>query len=581
MAHMYPADLTPTEGRHGEYLVYTLLRDALPEPSWHIFHNLRFHLDRSGTRSRELDFVILHPDRGCLVIEVKGGSYAYDPELGWCHIHQGQHYPDSAHGGPYSQVESGARALNQVVAAQFGWDLRRLPYVWGTAVAFPHCTLQRLDGRLPADAEGDITVDEAVFRSPQRLRAWLLRRFGQIGGQFRHNQRFRDHFDDVLRRFFAPRVKALARLAAQIARTSHLEPMLTTEQQAAVKLLENQERALIAGFAGTGKTFMAVLRAVRLYDRAPQDDKPAIAIVCYNANLAEFIRREMLPSDSNVEALTFHSLVERFAERAGVSAPRHRDREYYENGCVDLLEEAFCAGAQPLYDALIVDEGQDFRPRWIDALEQTILRQGGSIAVFFDPYQDIYGVGNQLPERFGRPFKVTTNCRNTKTLCSFIRGIDHERLGDLEPSPFALDGSAPTIIDYKEPREQIEQLGQLVKQLVHDHDLRPSQIILLSPYRRENSTLADVESIGGYRIVDASRRYTTQSQHVLFYETFMSFKGLEAPCAIVFDLHRDIRSSDATDLYVAFSRPRHGLFVLRQVGCRLPHDSQLMAPTTG
>lgn len=573
MAHMYPADLTAAEGRHGEYLVYSLLRDALPEPSWHVFHNLRFHLDKSGTRSRELDFIILHPDRGCLVIEVKGGLYTHDPRHGWCRVYRGESHPDNAHGGPYAQVESGARALNQVLADHFGWESHKLPYVWGTAVAFPHCTLQRIDGRLPADAEGDITAEEAIFQSPQRLRAWILRRFGQVGGQFRHNTRFREHFDQVIRGFFAPRVKALARLAAQIARTAHLEPMLTAEQRAAVKLLENQDRALVAGFAGTGKTFMAVLRAVRIYGRAPSGSKPAIAIVCYNANLAEFIRREMLPSDSGIEALTFHALVERVAERAGIPTPRVRDSHYFEHGCVELLEGAFCAGAEPRYDALIIDEGQDFRPRWIDTLEQTVLRTGGSLAVFFDPYQDIYGVGNELPDRFGRPFTVTTNCRNTKSLCMFVRDTDRARLKDMEPSEFALEGNEPTIIDYNRPADQIDLLGRLIKQLVRDHELKPSQIILLSPHRRENSTLAAVEAIEGYRLVDAARRYSTKSNQVLFYETFMSFKGLEAPCVIVFDLSRDSGPVDPTDLYVAFSRPRHGLFVLRQGGCALPHES--------
>lgn len=572
MAHMYPADLTPAEGRHGEYLVYRVLQDALPENSWHVFHNLRFHVNTSGTRSRELDFVILHPDRGCLVIEVKGGAYSYDAALGWCHVYQGQYRPDDRHGGPYVQVESGARALNNALADRFGWNKTRLPYVWGTAVAFPHCALHRIDGRLPADAEGEITAEESVFQSPQRLRAWLLRRFGQIGGQFRHNRDFRAVFDEVIRGFFAPRVKALARLAAQIARTEHLESMLTLEQQAVVKLLENQSRALVAGFAGTGKTFMAVHRAVRLHDRASRDNKPRIAIVCYNANLAEHIRKEMLPPDSDIEALTFHALVARIADQAGVALPAHKDEYFYEHGCVDVLEEAFCEGAPPVFDALIIDEGQDFRPKWIEVLEQTTLRTGGSVAVFYDPYQDIYGVGSDLPDRFGDPFRVTRNCRNTKSLCAFVRDTDRDRLRDMEPSDFALTGLAPTIYEYQSAIDQIARLETLVRKLVKDHELKPSQIILLSPHRRENSSLADVEAIAGYRLVDASRRYTTKSTDVLFYETFMSFKGLEAPCVVVFDLHTNSSLAEVTDLYVAFSRPRHGLFILKQRGFALPQQ---------
>lgn len=138
MATMYPPELMPTEGRHGEYLIYTLLRDALTEPSWHVFYNLRFHLDSSGTRTREVDFVVLHPDRGCLLIEVKGGEYVHDSARGWCRVYRGELQPDTQHGGPFQQIESAGFALIRAISEAFRWTPKDVPFAWGTAVALPN-----------------------------------------------------------------------------------------------------------------------------------------------------------------------------------------------------------------------------------------------------------------------------------------------------------------------------------------------------------------------------------------------------------------------------------------------------------
>lgn len=580
MATMYPPELMLTEGRHGEYLVYTLLRDALTEPSWHVFYNLRFHLDSSGTRTREVDFVVLHPDRGCLLIEVKGGEYVHDSARGWCRVYRGELQPDTQHGGPFQQIESAGFALIRAMSEAFRWTPKDVPFAWGTAVAFPHCTLRRVDGRLPADAAGDIIAEEAVFDSPQRVRAWVLRRLGQINGAFpSKGKAFRECFEKVIRSFFAPRVDSTSRLASHIARTKLLEPMLTSEQRTVVRLLVAQPRALIAGFAGTGKTFMAVHRAVSLFDAAPKDAKPRVLLVCFNANLASHIRQEMLPTDATIDAMHFHAVCERMAEEAALPVPVQRNQEYFETGCVELLEEAFCTGKLRPYDAIIVDEGQDFRPRWIEGLEQTLLKADGQMVVLYDPFQDIYGVGAKLPARFGKPFPVTTNCRNTKAICRFLRGTNPTALRTMEPSEFALEGLEPTVITYRTDQDQLQELGKLVRRLIDEHDLLPSQIALLSPFRREHTCLATVDRLAGFRLVDCGRRYSVTDRNCVYYETIKSFKGLEAPCVIVHDLGVKIDPDNLASLYVAFSRGRFALYVLRQPGAVLPHEIHQAAQT--
>ena len=53
---------------------------------------------------------------------------------------------------------------------------------------------------------------------------------------------------------------------------------------------------------------------------------------------------------------------------------------------------------QPKFDAVIVDEGQDFKPEWYEYL-QTLLKSGteSHFSVFLDEHQDIFGHWKHFP----------------------------------------------------------------------------------------------------------------------------------------------------------------------------------------
>jgi hypothetical protein len=63
--------------RHGELLVLKDLTEL--DEAWHVFYSLDFlDRDRSFDRKRELDFLVLHPTKGAIFIEVKGGQVRFD-----------------------------------------------------------------------------------------------------------------------------------------------------------------------------------------------------------------------------------------------------------------------------------------------------------------------------------------------------------------------------------------------------------------------------------------------------------------------------------------------------------------------
>src|SRR4051812_35386296 len=73
MARMYPPELPDGEATRSEQHVFAALRDGLAE-EWEAFHSVswmtRDHVE--GALDGEIDFVLCHPQRAIVALEVKG-----------------------------------------------------------------------------------------------------------------------------------------------------------------------------------------------------------------------------------------------------------------------------------------------------------------------------------------------------------------------------------------------------------------------------------------------------------------------------------------------------------------------------
>ena len=91
--------------------------------------------------------------------------------------------------------------------------------------------------------------------------------------------------------------------------------------------------------------------------------------------------------------------------------------------------------------------------------------------------------------------------------------------------------------------------------------MKPTDIVILSPYTFEKSVLQKIDSLRGVTL----QEYNTdnwQNEKILRYTTIQKFKGLESKVVIVTDI-KDLGSEEMRSLnYVAFSRPTSCLEVL-------------------
>ena len=346
---MYPRELLPGEVKsNGEAKLFTALRDGLPD-EWEAYHSASWILpdEGIGALDGEIDFVLCHPERGIVCLEVKGGSV--ECRVGeWSTVRDGRRERIR---DPFAQALDHRYDLQRKIDALDGWRGRELLIVH--AVAFP-----------------DVTVHQFVL-APDAPRAILLDRNDvRPGSQWRSSAcspstaapaivgaRPVPEGAAMLRELLAPSVSLRVPMVEQILEEEAALIELTNEQSLALARLGRNRRLVVYGCAGSGKTMLAVEHAKRL-----EREGERVLFVCFNRGLAEHLRRT--ERRSGVSFFTFHALCTHLGRRAKVKLPQYArgaaPPEYFEDELPDALIDAIgILGDQ--YDALIVDEAQDLQ----------------------------------------------------------------------------------------------------------------------------------------------------------------------------------------------------------------------------
>src|SRR5713226_5644029 len=147
MASMHPAVIV-FDRSEGERKVFTALERALPN-SYHVLHHVPLLNIGQRAVDDEIDFVVVHPQAGILVLEVKGGLVKYDPGSGrW-------YSQSSPIRDPFDQATDAKYALVRWLSAQPGWRTDWGPF--GHAVIFPDgvyrgAPMPKVDRRIVFDA---------------------------------------------------------------------------------------------------------------------------------------------------------------------------------------------------------------------------------------------------------------------------------------------------------------------------------------------------------------------------------------------------------------------------------------------
>jgi hypothetical protein len=497
----------------------------------------------------EADFLILDPRYGLLVLEVKGGDIRHrvdgDEEVYYRILANGRSKDIPNH--PFRQASGNLHAIEEIL------KLKDQPFWFGGcrgyAVAFPD---SRNVGQLPNDVDPSIVFfaehlddyDRAVrgaFRSWNRLKSPSITPEAM--------RRCREGLRPVFR-LIPAKWRSLEQDEEQLVR-------LTEQQQMVISGLQENRRISIRGGAGTGKTMLALWQAVEFARCGKQT-----LLLCFNKALVEWLNDRIQTETSRdiqerLTVATFHSLCASFFAKAKLpfrppSDPKSQS-DFWENEVPNkMFDRVIDLVPQVRFDAVIVDEAQDFARDWWLTVESLSREPDGPLVIFFDPNQNLFGKENTFPST-NASFRLNVNCRNTRKIhTESLRFID----ADIVSSPAVPEGIAPLVVSTSE-EDLRSTVDGVLKQWRADYRLQPRQIAILSSKRQENTAFSRELRIAGLTITDDPSLWRNDGG--VLFSTITAFKGLEADAVV---LLADNTITDRLDSYVATSRAKHLLAIV-------------------
>ncbi len=537
----------------GERCVAESLCAQLP-PEVVIFHSYPWlrpeRHERTGKETLqegEADFVIVHPRFGYLVVEVKGGHVYFDQRTTRWERRGARHQMKD----PFAQAAKNMHVIEDL--AQSRYFKHDLPFVRGYCVVFPDC---EWTGTTPPGA-----VNQNLFAASD------LGRLGtRIETLFRSFDRRTDHKPlpasvlDGIVRTLTSEFKLTPALWREIEDQERIIFRYTEDQIMVLDLLAQHKRAAIQGVAGSGKTQLALAKA-----RAFAEQGQRVLLLCYNKLLAQWLAQQVSDLDGRITAVNYHRMAHEWCSRAKVPFPASSDDSAFWLGeAARCFETALDVLPDDRFDAVVVDEGQDFHESWWDSIE--LLKRdfaGGALYVFYDPAQQLQHMEDQRLPHLGTPFSLPCNCRNTQRISALCAASIKREIRVKAGTP---EGKTPDIrlaIDEEAQRKEIT--GCLKSWLQGSGGLSKRQVAILCPVSVSHSSLRQTASLAGFPVTDDLSEW--RAGKAVLLTTIRRFKGLESDAVILFDVP-DI-SDEAAEfaftcrhLYVACSRAKHLLCVV-------------------
>lgn len=244
---------------------------------------------------------------------------------------------------------------------------------------------------------------------------------------------------------------------------------------------------ILKGVAGSGKTLVLACRAKYLKTIYP-DYK--ILVVCYNNSLCNHLKH-MFGEDFNqkIDVLNFHAVVKNITQKS-LAFLANESQNDYNVRVGNILHDYL--NTQPLaenekYDAILIDEGQDFAQEWIQGLVKLVKEDTNNILFCYDPAQNIFNrskpswrsVGLQVQGK--RPVELFKCYRNTKEILDIAREFLNPQLLDRLQNPESdvydrvLDpdtgecktGEMPSIYHQNDVKQLADLIARKIRQLLH------------------------------------------------------------------------------------------------------------------
>ena len=533
---------SPRFASPSEEAVWNLLREQLLDDDL-IIHGQRV---TDHDKDHEIDMLVAIDGAGIVCLEVKGGEVWHDHDSWW----QARAGQPPKRIDPVGQARQACYALREYVERDPRWTQGRLR--WDHMVVLPHSELPA-DFSLPDCPRWKIIDRTQLDQLMPLVRNVLLHKGGELPvvdatgmAQLR----------SALSGRGLPQRDVVARA---LDNEDHAEA-LTSHQAVILGAIEKLNRVEIRGGAGSGKTFLALEQARRL-SRAGQ----RVALVCYSHGLASYLERitsAWKRRDQPAYVGEFHELGIRWGAAEGPDEQERNKQtaDFWErvlpNQMLDLAEKL-----EPghRFDAIVVDEAQDFADEWWKPMLACLRDpEAGGIYVFSDESQRVFDRQGSPPVPLV-PLVLDHNLRNTRQIATAFSPLVGQRMqlrGGEGPEVRFIACTSEEAMDVAD-----DQIDPLLEE-----GWRPEDIALLTAGSRHP------EQVERQDKGNKSYWNTFWDAEQVFYGHVLGFKGLERRVVVLALNESKPKDRSKERLYVGLSRARDQLVVcgdpefVREVG---------------
>lgn len=401
MAQFYPPitdilcfSVKPTDG---ELAMLKFIESNL-DNSYKVYFNPYLNGDRP-------DIIILRKGHGALVIEVKDwnlANFRVEGKKEWHYIDP-QTGQDSVVKSPLDQVYKYKENLfdlhiDNLLNLKIQ-DVRNFNMV-GCALYFHKATIEEVKATMIAP-----------FKEDKKFQKFLRYNIGLLGSDSLNKA----DFNSVLSKFYLNSSwnsklftdEIYANFKRVLTPTLHMindgHPISYDKRQMEV-ITRPVQMMRVKGVFGSGKTTVLAARAVYVYKRLCQSKKnPKILILTFNLTLKNFIHDKIMqvPQEFTIQdfvIINYHQFINAELNNMGIDIkipngispsdiPAYLEKNYYSN---EKLFNDHKDKIKP-YDAILIDEIQDYKRSWMNIVKDSFLAQNGEYMIFGDVKQNIYG----------------------------------------------------------------------------------------------------------------------------------------------------------------------------------------------
>ena len=532
MARFYPAFVGDFHGSEGERLAYQALESLGDD--YTVFHSYCWLGDGARTAPQgEADFVVLHPQRGILAIEVKAGGIAYE-DGAWRQTNRRTGETKVIY--PFQQAENS----RQRILAELR---RRMPQnfplvgkaVWFTSVQIPK------GKALPLESPREIILDTDDLGTPKARLEAIYNYWHTLLGIPERAQPA-SAFRQVVQTL-QPVFRIVETISSVSRAVEQSTARLTNAQFALLEYLADQRTAAIHGAAGTGKSLLAAEKA-RMLAREGQK----VLYICFNEFLLSRLRS--CRWDAHITIHNERTLAEELMtdRQLPITTVLREFEAFFQNEFDDTLWE---------YPNIIVDEAQDFPSPLLEHLALLAELHDGAFYVFYDRGQTIISrrVEGQtvqtapqwIDAHMDCRLVLYRNCRNTaeigRTVRSFLTGRQQNYLNEIH-------GKRPCAVFAPDIHALDTAAADFVQRMRSEEKLAIEDMVILTVSTLEKSAFSGLNELAGVPVSNQPEAGK------LWFTTVRRYKGLEAKAVLLVDVRVSALTNPTCQrlIYVGSSR---------------------------